>query len=227
MSAESTPSLIVHHLNNSRSQRILWLLEELQVPYTLKKYQRQPNHKAPPELFAIHPLGKSPVITDGDITVAETGAIIEYIVSKYGNGRLIPTGEADKRKCTYWLHFTEGSLMPYLVQKLIANIVPTQTPFFIRPVAKAVMGGVESNLLDPEIKNHLNFIESQLPEGGYFAGPDLSVADVMLSFPLEACEAQGRGELGPKCKEWLKRIHARDAYKKALEKGGDYAYAKM
>ncbi|KAJ3293062.1 hypothetical protein HK104_004758 [Borealophlyctis nickersoniae] len=221
----SEPSIVVHHLNNSRSQRILWLLEELEVPYTIKRYQRMPNQRAPKELRDVHPLGKSPVITDGDVTVAESGAIIEYLINKYGNGRFLPTSEEDKLKYTYWLHYSEGSIQPLLVQKFIATEVPKQAPLLIRWMAKAVMGGLQKALIDPQITTHLKYIESQLPHGGYFAGSELTGADFAMIFPCEAAAVGGRG-MGevdvPNMKDFVKRMQARPAYQRALEKGGEY-----
>jgi glutathione S-transferase len=216
----------VHHLNNSRSQRVLWLLEELGVPYEVRRYER--NRKtmlAPPELKAVHPLGKSPVITDGDVTVAESGAIIEYLVGKYGNGRLVPAdGTPEKLRYTYWLHYAEGSVMPYLVMKLVMNQVPKQPmPFFVKPIARKIAGAVQGGFIDPNLKTHFAFVEAELAKSEWFAGPEFTAADIQMSFPAEAAAARGGAmEQQPKLTAFLGRIHARPAYQRALEKGGPY-----
>lgn len=219
--------LTVHHLNNSRSQRILWLLDELAIPYDVKRYERDANTMlAPPELRAIHPLGKSPVITDGTHTIAETGAIVDYIINTYGEGRLIPPANSEDRlRYTYWVHFAEGSAMPPLVMTLVFNAVATRAPFFIRPIAKSISDNVQKNFLRPNIDAQLALMENELTKSPWFAGSDFTAADVMMSFPVEA--AKSRGGLGPHAKltDWLKRIHARPAYQAALARGGAYAYA--
>ena len=218
--------IIVHHLNNSRSQRILWLLEELGLEYEIKKYQRDAKTMlAPPELRAVHPLGKSPVITDGDVVVAESGAIIEYLVDKYGAGRLVPAaGTPERLRWTYWLHFAEGSAMTPLLMKLVFDKVATSPmPFFVRPVAKAIAAEVKSSYVMPQIAAHLAYMESVLAKSKWFAGAEFSAADIQISFVLEAGAARGGlGEQYPKLTAFLKRIHARPAYKKALERGGPY-----
>jgi glutathione S-transferase len=217
--------IIVHHLNNSRSQRVLWLLEELGVDYQVRKYQRDAQTMlAPPELKAVHPLGKSPVITDGDVTVAESGAIIEYLVERYGNGHLIPAaGTPEKLRYTYWLHYAEGSMMPLLVMKLIFGVIPQRSPALIRPIARGIASNVEKNFLGPNMKTHLEYIESELGKQTWFAGEELSAADVQMSFVLEASATRGSAGDRPKIAAFLQRIHARPAYQRALEKGGPYA----
>ena len=218
--------LTVHHLNNSRSQRVLWLLEELSVPYEIKRYQRDPKTMlAPPELMQVHPLGKSPVITDDGVTVAETGAIVEYILGRYGAGRMAPSDNIDRLRYTYWLHFAEGSAMPPLVMTLLFKEIPKRAPFFVRPVARAIAQATQTRFLDPTINRQLDLMESELGHSAWFAGSDISGADVMMSFPAEA--AANRYGLGDRTalKNWLERIHRRPAYKRALEKGGQYAYA--
>jgi glutathione S-transferase len=218
--------LIVHHLNNSRSQRVLWLLEELGVPYEVKRYQRDPKTMlAPPELRAVHPLGKSPVITHGDRVVAETGAIVTYLVDNFSDGRLVPAGGTeDRHRYTYWLHFAEGSAIPPLVMSLVFNELPKQAPFFVRPVAKAITAAVQKGFLRPTITAQLDFIESELTGTAWFAGGAFSAADVMMSFPLEAASARiGLGKR-TRTQDWLARIHDRPAYQAALQKGGPYAY---
>ncbi|WP_284946273.1 glutathione S-transferase family protein [Acidisoma cladoniae] len=219
--------IIVHHLNNSRSQRVLWLLEELGLPYEIKRYQRNPKTMlAPPELLAVHPLGKSPVITDGGHTVAETGAIMEYIVSRYGGGRMgAPTDEEGQLRYTYWMHFAEGSAMPPLVMTLLFGEIPKRVPFPLRPFAKLIGGGVTSSYLRPTIAKQLDLMEAELGKSAWFAGANLTAADVMMSFPLEAAGARIGLTAYPKLEAWVATIHGRAAYRRALEKGGAYAYA--
>ena len=218
--------ITVHHLNNSRSQRILWLLEELGVPYEIKRYQRDPKTMlAPAELKRVHPLGKSPVITDGELTLAESGAIIEYLAERYGDGRLLPpAGSPERLRCTYWLHYAEGSAMPPLLLKLVLNRVRTApAPFFVKPIARSIADKVDRTFTDPQLKLHRDYLEGELGEHEWFVGDALSVADVQLSFPLEAFAA--RGGLGngyPHLGGLLQRIHARPAYRRALERGGEY-----
>ena len=222
--------LIVHHLNNSRSQRILWLLEELGVPYEVRKYQRDAKTMlAPPELVKVHPLGKSPVITDDGITVAETGAIIEYVLEKYGNGRLLPpAGSEERRRFTYWLHFAEGSAMPPLLMKLIFDRIGSgqDMPFFVKPIARAIANKVKGLMVEPNLKRQLDFTEGELGRSEWFAGSDFSAADIQMSFPIEAAHQRaGLDASRPKLMAWLKKIHARPAYKNALERGGPYSFA--
>ncbi|KQW19469.1 glutathione S-transferase [Afipia sp. Root123D2] len=216
--------LTVHHLNNSRSQRVLWLLEELGVPYEIVRYQRQPSMLAPKELRAIHPLGKSPVITDNGNTIAESGAIVEYIVETYGNGRLIPPpGTPERLRYTYWLHYAEGSAMPLLVQKLLFTVIPKRAPALMRPMMKMAFGKVLATVVDPQLRQHIGFWESELTKSEWFAGNEFSAADIQMSFPLEAATARGGlDKTRPKAMAFLERIHARPAYNQALEKGGPY-----
>jgi glutathione S-transferase len=220
--------IVVHHLNNSRSQRILWMLEELGVPYEVKRYQRLPSMMAPPELKAVHPLGKSPVITDGDKTLAESGAIIEYLGDAYGHGKLTPAlGTPERLHYTYFLHYAEGSLMPLLFMKLVFGRIPGRLPFFFKPVGKAIVKGANSTLLDPQIGNHFMFLESELSKREWFAGAEFTAADIQMSFPLEAAAARAPIiRQMPRLSAFLDRIQARPAYKRALEKGGPYELAK-
>jgi len=219
--------IVVHHLNNSRSQRVLWLLEELGLAYEIKRYQRDATTMlAPPELRAVHPLGKSPVITDGDLTIAESGAIVEYLVERYGGGRLIPgPGTPERLRYTYWLHFAEGSAMAPLLMKLIFDRIESgPMPFFIKPVAKAIAGKVNAGFIEPNIKAHLDYMETELGKSAWFAGAEFSAADIQMSFPVEAAQARGGLDASrPKLMDFLQRIHARPAYGKAIEKGGPYA----
>jgi glutathione S-transferase len=218
--------IVVHHLNNSRSQRVLWLLEELGLPYEIKRYQRDPKTMlAPPELRAVHPLGKSPVIVDDGVTVAESGAIIEYLVERYGAGRLVPAaGTPERLRWTYWLHFAEGSAMPPLLLKLIFDRIETgPMPFFVRPVARAIAQKVKSTFILPNIAAQLVFMESELGKSAWFAGDAFSAADIQMSFALEGAAARaGLDARYPKMMDWLARIHARPAFQRALESGGPY-----
>jgi glutathione S-transferase len=222
--------IIVHHLNNSRSQRILWLLEELGLDYEIKKYQRDAKTMlAPPELRAVHPLGKSPVIQDGDTIVAESGAIIEYLVERYGNGRLQPApGTPERLRYTYFLHYAEGSAMPPLLLKLVFDRVENApAPFFVRPIARAIASKVKDGFVLPQLRQHLAFLEGELEHRDWFAGDAFSAADIQLSFPLEAAASRaGLDAKYPKLNAFLERIHARPAYQRALERGGKYAYVK-
>jgi glutathione S-transferase len=217
--------IIVHHLNNSRSQRVLWLLEELGVPYEVKRYERDAaTMLAPASLRQVHPLGKSPVITEGDLTLAETGAIVEYLVERHGGGRLVPApGSPDRLRYTYWLHYAEGSAMPPLLLKLIFDRVPRGVPALLRPIGKAIAERALTGFILPQIKLHLDYMESELAKSPWFTGAEFTAADIQMSFPLEA--AQARGGLDgrwPKLTQFLGRIHARPAYQRALEKGGKY-----
>jgi glutathione S-transferase len=218
--------IVVHHLNKSRSQRVLWLLEELGVEYEVKRYERDAETMlAPPTLRAVHPLGKSPVIVDEGLTLAESGAIVEYLAGRYGNGRLIPAaGSPEHLRYLYWLHYAEGSAMPPLLLKLVFDRVETAPmPFFIRPVAKQIAGRAKSAFIGPQINLHLDYMEQELGKTPWFAGNDFTAADVQMSFPLEAASARaGFGPTRPKLTAFLERIHARPAYTRALEKGGPY-----
>ena len=221
--------LLVHHLNDSRSQRVLWLLEELGVPYEIKKYQRDAKTMlAPPELRAVHPLGKSPVVSDGDVTVAETGAIVEYLLDRYGAGRLRPpAGTPDHLRYRYWLHFAEGSAMPQLLLKLLFGRIATgPMPFFAKPIARAIARKVLVGFVDPNLKAQLDFMEAELGRSAWFAGDEFSAADVQMSFPLEAAaDRAGLDASRPRLMDFLRRIHARPAYRTALERGGPYRFA--
>jgi glutathione S-transferase len=220
--------IVVHHLNNSRSQRVLWMLEELGLDYEVKRYQREPSMQAPASLIAVHPLGKSPVISDGDRTLAESGAILEYLVETYGNGRFVPRpGAPERLHYTYFMHYAEGSLMPLLVMKLMFSRIPSQVPALLRPVARMISNGADRIRLEPQLAMHLRFLESELGKREWFAGSDFSAADVQMSFPLEAAAARaGLGTGLPKLSAFLDRIHARPAYKRAIERGGPYALLK-
>ncbi len=218
--------IVVHHLNNSRSQRVLWLLEELGLDYEIKRYERdRKTMLAPAALRAVHPLGKSPVVTDGDLTLAESGAIVEYLVERYGEGCLAPSRQLpDYLRYRYWLHYAEGSLMPPLLLKLVFDKIETAPmPFFVKPVVRAVSGKAKSSFIMPQITTHLAYLEAELGKAKWFVNDDFSAADVQLSFPIEAAAARGGLDASrPRLMDYLKRIHGRPAYKKAVERGGEY-----
>src|SRR3984893_15981260 len=190
--------IVVHHLNNSRSQRILWMLEELGLDYEIKLYQREPSMQAPASLRAVHPLGKSPVITDGDKTLAESGAILEYLAESYGKGRLAPpTAPPERLRYTYFMHYADGSLMPLLFMKLVFPRRPERVPWAMRPVARMISAGADKALLGPQISNHFAFLDSELSSRDWFAGGDFSAADIQMSFPIEAAAARAGLDRGP------------------------------
>ena len=221
--------ITVHHLNNSRSQRVLWLLEELALPYEIEKYERDAKTMlAPPELTRVHPLGKSPVITEDGLTVAESGAIIEYLIERHGNGRLVPAaGTPERLRYRYWLHFAEGSAMSPLLLKLIFDRIPkSPMPFFAKPIARGISAKALALMVEPNIKRQLDFMEAELGRSEWFAGDEFSAADIQMSFPVEAAaQRAGLDASRPKLMAFLKRIHARPAYRQALERGGPYSFA--
>ena len=216
--------ITVHHLNNSRSQRVLWLLEELGVPYEIKRYQRDPQTMlAPPELRAVHPLGKSPVITEGGVTLAESGAIIEHLAER--EGRLVPArGSPEWQRYRYWMHYAEGSLMPPLLMKLVFDrLGKSKAPFFARPIVRAVAAKAKQGYIQPQIDLHLDYLEGELGKSTWFAGEEFSAADIQMSFPIEAAAARGGLDARrPRLTAFLERIHARPAYRRALERGGEF-----
>ncbi len=218
--------IVLHHLEHSRSQRVLWLLEELGLRYEIRRYARNKQTMlAPPELRQVHPLGKSPVITDGPVTVAESGAIIEYLLDAHGQGALRPApGTAERRQFTYWLHFAEGSAMPPLLMQLVFDqIRRAKVPFFIKPVVKGIADKVGTAFIRPNIESQLRFMNDELSQRPWFAGAEFSAADIQMSFPLEAAAARaGLDERFPKLQDWLERIHGRPAYARALAAGGPY-----
>jgi len=218
--------ITVHHLNNSRSQRVLWLLEELGVGYEVRRYKRDPKTMLAPEsLRAVHPLGKSPVISESGVTIAESGAIIEYLIERHGGGRLIPpAGTPERLRYTYWLHFAEGSAMAPLLLALIFGRLPRQPmPFFVRPVARGICNKVLGTFVEPQLKTHQKFMEGELEKNIWFAGEAFTAADIQMSFVVEASAARGGlDHTRPKLMGWLERIHARPAYNRALERGGAY-----
>ena len=220
--------IIVHHLEDSRSQRVLWLLEELGIAYEVKRFNRDPETSlAPPELYEVHPLGKSPVISDGDIAVAETGAIFEYLVDTYGAGTSLKPapGTQAARDYTYWLHYAEGSAMTNLLLKLVFSRLPERAPRLMRPIVKRVSAAAEEGFIAPRIAEHVDWWNTSLEATGFFVGNDLTAADIMMSFPLEAGATRADFSAFPHVVSFVERIHARPAYQIALEKGGAYAYA--
>ncbi len=217
--------LTVHHLENSRSQRVLWLLEELGVEYEVKRYARDKKTMlAPPELRAVHPLGKSPVITDEGRTVAESGAIVEYLVERYGGGRLVPAaGTPERLRYTYWLHYAEGSAMPPMLLKLVFERMKTgPVPFFVRPIVRGIADKVLTMFVNPQLKLHVGYMETELGKSPWFAGDEITGADIQMSFPLEAAASRAAGTPMPNITAFLEKIHARPAYQRALERGGPY-----
>ncbi len=213
-------TIVVHHLERSRSTRVLWLLEELGLEYAMERHARDPKTiRAPKALEAIHPLGKAPtVVVDGE-ALAETGAILETLVEELGEGRLRPADPASLRRYRYFLHYAEGSLMPPLLVKLIFEKIRTAPlPFFVKPIAKGIVGKVQATFFGPELTKHSAFLEAEVAKGDYLAG-DFSAADIQMSYPLEALATRGGTET-PNIDAYLARLHARPAYQRALEKGG-------
>jgi glutathione S-transferase len=215
--------ITVHHLNNSRSQRVLWLLEELELPYEIVKYERDKKTMlAPPELKKIHPLGKSPVITDGTATLAESGAILEYLVDTHGNGRMVPQrGSAEHNFYRYFMHYAEGSLMPFLLLKLIFGRVKRDAPFLIRPIARTIADTVSGRFVTPNLETHFAFLDEHLAKHEWFAGGAFTAADIQMSYPLESAVARTKG-ISPRLATWVERAKARPAYRRAIERGGPY-----
>jgi glutathione S-transferase len=217
--------IVVHHLEKSRSQRVLWLLEELGLDYEVKVYLRDPKTiLAPKSLAAVHPLGKSPVITDGDITVAESGAILEYLVERYDrDGRLKPApGSREALDYRYWLHYAEGSLMTPLILALVFSRLPLQPmPFFVKPVVKGLSAKVIESYVRPQLRTHFRFVEDQLARSPWFAGAEFSAADIQMSYPLQAALERSGLEL-PRVREFIARVKARPAWQRAEAKHGPF-----
>ncbi len=207
--------ITVHHLNNSRSQRILWLLEELGLPYEIKRYHRDPKtNLAPPELKAINPLGKSPVIEDGALVLIESAAIIDYLIRRHGEGRLQPDpSTATYDKYVQWLHFAEGSAMlPLMLNLYVGRLGEAGAPLHPR--------------IESEVANYLGYLNDVLADTPYLVGNELSGADIQMSFIGEIARAQGKLQAYPNLAAWVQRFQARPAYRKAVEQGGEYAFAK-
>jgi glutathione S-transferase len=221
--------IVVHHLNRSRSWRVLWLLQELGVPYQVKAYQRDPRTlRAPPALRQAHPLGKAPVIDDDGRTLAETGAIVEYLTERHGGGRLVPPpGSPERLRYTYWLHYAEGSAMPPLLLSLVFSEMPkAPMPFFIRPIVRGIAQQAHQTLIGPMLKEHLDFMEGELGKSTWFAGEEFSAADIVMSFPVEGFAARGGLDASrPRLWGWLERIRARPAYQRVAENVGPLGIA--
>ncbi len=222
--------ITLHHLEHSRSQRVLWLLEELGVDYEIRHYERDRRTSlAPPELREIHPLGKSPIVTDGDHVLAESATIIEYLARTYGGSEWAPqTNDPAYWDFSYWMHYAEGSLMPPLLLKLVFTKVRTASPLFVRPVAAGIAGQVDRTFTDPQIRTHFEFVDGHLAQHEWFAAESITAADIQMSFPLEAAVARGTvGDEFPHVVEYVRRFQARPAYQRALEAGGTYDYGPL
>jgi glutathione S-transferase len=218
--------IVVHHLNNSRSQRVLWLLEELGLEYEIKRYPRDPKTLlAPPELREVHPLGKSPVIVDGGITLAESGAILEFLTERYGDGRFVPAaGTPERLRYSYWMHYAEGSAMPPLLLKIVFDRIESgPMPFFVRPIARGIARTVKASYVEPQIERHLDFLEGELGKHPWFAGEGFTTADIQMSYPVKAAAARGGLDARrPRLMDFLERIQARPAFRRASARGGPY-----
>ena len=218
--------LTVHHLNNSRSQRVLWLLEELNLDYNVVRYQRDAaTMLAPASLRKIHPLGKSPVVVDGQNILAESGAILEYLVERYDTAHAFAPspGTPESLRYRYWMHYAEGSAMPPLLMSLVfSRLKQAPMPFFVKPVARGIADKVMKTFVGPQVQLHLQYMESELGKSGWFAGDAFSAADIQMSFPVEAAGARSGLHDKPRLRDFLQRIHARPAYQKALEQGGPF-----
>ncbi len=215
--------ITVHHLDNSRSHRVLWLLEELGVPYEVKHYKREASLRAPASLRAVHPLGKSPTVTDGAETVAESGAILEFLIERHGQGRLAPrAGTPEHLRYRYWMHYAEGSFMPSLVLMLIFRQMPRQPmPMLARPVVRTLANTVIESFVQPQIDTHLSYVEGELGKTTWFAGSEYTAADIQMRFPVEAAAARGGlTSARPRTWSYLQRIRERPAYQRAIAKGG-------
>lgn len=218
-------AITVHHLDNSRSQRILWLLEELGLEYSIREWKRDPETmRAPAELKDVHPLGKAPVVQIGERVYAESGAILETLVERYDTeGRFTPNDLEGREELRFWLHYAEGSLMaPLLVKLIVGKMRGDSVPFFVRPVAKGIADKIDGTFTDAEITKHFAFIEAHLSSREWFAAGQLTAADVQMSFPMEAGLARAGIPIGPGTRAWMERIQKRPAYQKALEKGGGF-----
>lgn len=218
--------ITVHHLNNSRSQRVLWLLEELGLDYTIVRYQRDPDTLlAPPSLRAVHPLGKSPVVVDSEHVLAESGAVLEYLVDRYDAAHAFAPspGTPERLRYRYWMHYAEGSAMPPMLLSLVfSRLKKAPMPFFVRPVARGIADKVLNSFVAPQVKLHLDYMEGELARQPWFAGEAFSAADIQMSFPVEAAAARAGLEKYPRLQDFLQRIHKRPAYQRGLEQGGPF-----
>jgi len=211
--------LVVHHLEHSRSLRVLWLLEELGLTYDIRRYARDANFRAPPELSAVHPLGRSPVVEVDGHVLAESGAIIEYLVEREG-GKLGPQEPEAKLRYRFFLHYAEGSAMPPLLVQFIVDKIRTQkVPFFVKPITAKIADGLEQGFSGPAIATHFGFVERELVARPYFAGQEFSAADIQMIYPVEAALSRGKGNW-PSLRAWRERVTARPAYQRAEAKGG-------
>jgi len=221
--------ITVHHLENSRSQRVLWLLDELGLDYTVVRYARDPRTMlAPPELRKVHPLGKSPVVVDDGHVLAESGAVLEYLVERYDAARrFAPSpGTAEHLRYRYWLHYAEGSAMPPMLLSLVfSRLKKAPMPFFARPVARGIADKTMKAFVGPQVKLHLDYMDGELGQAAWFAGEQFSAADVQMSFPVEAAAVRAGLEAYPNLAGFLARIHARPAYQRALAQGGPFGLA--
>lgn len=215
--------ITVHYLEESRAHRLLWLLEEIGLDYQVRLYRRDENLGAPPELKAVHPLGKSPVIEMNGKVLAESGAIFETLCDAHPQSNLLPPPDSPERfDHVYWLHYAEGTAMPPLVDKLIFDFLPTRVPALIRPIARLISNGMNKARLEPELANQFRFWEETLSKTGWFAGEAFSAADMMMSYPVEVAMQRSEISDSPAITAWLAAIRARPAYQRALEKGGAY-----
>ncbi|MCU4436313.1 glutathione S-transferase [Acinetobacter bereziniae] len=212
--------ITLHHLDQSRSLRIIWALEELGLEYEIKHYKRLPTFAAPPELKAVHPLGKSPVLTDGDLTIAESAVILDYLQTNYDTqNQFKPQKPQDLMQYNYWMHYAEGSLMPYLVMTLVMTNMPKHVPFLIRPIAKKISEGVRGGFINPRLKEHSAFLEDYFSQHDYAAG-EFSFADIQMSFPVMAMQQRTQNKM-PQIAAYAERIQQRPAYQRAKAKSGD------
>ncbi|MEX9253903.1 glutathione S-transferase family protein [Pseudenterobacter timonensis] len=216
--------LTVHHLNQSRSQRVIWALEELSLPYEIVRYQREKSMLAPEALKKVHPLGKSPVVEDNGLVLAESGAILEYLQETYDpDGLLKPQEPTQKVQYRFWLHYAEGSLMPPLLMKLVfSSLGKPPVPFGLRTLGKALGKGVEKGWLNQQLETHARYIESHLASHSWFAGEHLSMADIQMSFPVFALLARGGIDNLPHTQAWKKKVEMRPAWQRAIQKGGPF-----
>ena len=209
--------LTLHHLEQSRSFRILWALEELGLEYQIQFYKRLPNFAGPPELLAVHPLGKAPVLTDDDQSIAESAVILEYLQEQFDeSGRFAPKTPIDRQQYRYWMHYAEGSLMPLLVMQLVMSNVPKHVPWIIKPIAQKISDGVKAGFVQARLKDHIAFLEHYLSAHDYFAG-QFSFADIQMSFPLQALQSRTQGRY-PHIQAFLQRISSRPAFQRAQQK---------
>lgn len=219
--------ITVHHLENSRSQRILWLLEELGLDYEVVEYKRDPRTLlAPPQLRAIHPLGKSPLVVDDGLVLAESGAIIETLLERHDPGNTLapPVGGAARVQWRHWMHYAEGSAMPPLLLSLvISRMASAPMPFFARPVARAITDKARTAFIEPQLRQHAAYMQAHLASQPWFAGEAFSAADIQMSFPVQALQARLGLDGHPAIADWLQRIQARPACRRALQRGGPFS----